>query len=97
MRPDISKMFRLTREIIEVKYKENPIFIMSNKKNKGEWYIVEDTDTSMPPHLLSSEEYDLTDDETASIKIAGKNEITAYCMWRNFNKPDGWEAYGYEN
>ena len=94
---DISKLNKLTREQIEEEYENCPIFIIDKTTQIGTWYIIEDSHSSMPLHMLTVEEVDLynTNEETIeSIKLCGVDtEEGVYAMWSSFETD--WSAYGY--
>jgi hypothetical protein len=86
---------KLSRSDIETKYLNQPIFVKS--KGNDEWFIISDTHSSMPLHMLTCEESDLYDKDESSIDGITIHGVdgTAYLMWIYFNEADGWEAYGY--
>jgi len=53
---------KLSKQDIEEKYLNKPILIVDYGKIE-KWYIVRDTTTAMPLHLLDEEESDLHDQD----------------------------------
>lgn len=53
----------------------------------------------MPLHMLTSKESDLYDQNKNNIEgievVGTETDGNGYCMWINFNKEDGWNAFGY--
>jgi hypothetical protein len=55
----MNKLIKLTRQDIEDRYLDKPILIKD--KDSENWYIVRDTHSQMPLHMLTAEESDLYD------------------------------------
>ena len=90
-------MKKLTKGEIELKYTGKPIYIKSS--GKCEWYIVVDSTSQVPLHMLTEKESDLYEKNENSISgifIIGSDCEESYAMWLYFNKKNGWSAYGYE-
>lgn len=90
----MESLYKLTREQIEQKYQDMPIYIVYTKSNEGRWYIVADAYGSMPLHLLSESEVDLYEQDNSiidGIDVCGSED--GYLMWIYFG--NGWDAYGY--
>ena len=88
----MSQLIKLTRKDIEKRYTGKPILI------NGEWYIVVCALSHMPLHMLTLKESEMYDEDESSIDgihVVGKNTENGYCMWINFEKENGWTAYGY--
>lgn len=87
---------KLTKQDIQTKYLNKPILVKC--EDTEEWYIVSDVNTSMPLHMLTSEESNLYRQNKSNIKGIQLNGTgdTGYLMWIYFNQVDGWEAFGYE-
>jgi len=97
----MNQLNKLSKQDIQNKYLNKPILIVDDENSK-KWYIVKDTNTSMPLHLLDEEESDLYDQDESNIEgieVAGVNG-NGYLMWiyfsHNDEKNDGWKAFGYE-
>jgi hypothetical protein len=93
----MNTLIKLTRQDIEDRYSNKPILVTD--EDSKIWYIVSDVFSSMPLHMLTSEEADLYEEDEnniSGIKFAGVNGEEQYAMWIYFNQEDGWEAYGYE-
>ena len=92
----MSNLIKLTREDIEDKYLNKPVFIVY--QNTKEWYIVSDLSTSMPLHMLNDKESDLYNQNKNNIngiEVIGIDG-EGYLMWIYFEQKNGWEAFGYE-
>jgi len=97
----MNQLNKLSKQDIQTKYLNKPILIIDDKNTK-EWYIVKDTNATMPLHLLSEEESDLYDQDESNIEGIEVSGVDGegYLMWIYFNQDDkqsdGWEAFGYE-
>ena len=93
----MNQLNKLSRQDIETKYLNKPILIVGSENHK-KWYIVSDTSTTMPLHLLAPEESDLYEQDKNNIEgieVVGLNG-NGYLLWIYFNQIDGWKALGYK-
>ncbi len=93
----MNQLIKLSRADIEQKYLNKPILIKCYGNSKA-WYIVSEVFSSMPLHMLTTDESDLyhqNSDNISGIQLAGIDG-DSYLMWIYFENKDGWEAYGYE-